>query len=177
MQPYIGEIQIFAGNFAPMGWLKCEGQLVSIAEYDALFALIGTTYGGDGQSTFALPDLQGRAPFGMDGNNPIGSAFGSSEVTVTTAHLPAHSHTTTAKLKVSGRKAIEKDPTGKYWAVTDANDKEYTTAAPNTTLNAQVASVTLNPTGIPLLPAVNNMQPYQCLTFIIAMEGIFPSRA
>src|ERR671921_268521 len=97
-QPYVGEIRMFAGNFAPAGWMFCEGQLLPISENETLFQLIGTTYGGDGQSTFALPDLQGRVPIHM-GSGPgvsqtyqIGEAGGVEQVTLTTAQIPAHNH-------------------------------------------------------------------------------------
>src|SRR5512138_3168989 len=98
-QPYVGEVKMFAGNFAPAGWMFCEGQLLPISEYETLFILIGTTYGGDGQSTFALPDLRGRLPLhnGTDSGGMtyvIGEAGGVESVTLTTNQIPAHNHIT-----------------------------------------------------------------------------------
>src|SRR3954453_17326807 len=91
-QPYVGEIRMFAGNFAPAGWMFCEGQLLPIAEYDTLFNLIGTTYGGDGQETFALPNLQGRLPLHAGNGFTLAETGGVEEVTLTTAQIPSHNH-------------------------------------------------------------------------------------
>src|SRR5438477_1434693 len=91
-QPYVGEIRIFAGNFAPAGWMFCEGQLLPISEYETLFNLIGTTYGGDGQSTFALPDLRGRIPLHQGTGFILAETGGSEEITLTVSQIPAHSH-------------------------------------------------------------------------------------
>jgi microcystin-dependent protein len=179
MEPLIGEIQLFAGTFAPIGWLKCEGQLISIAEYTALFSLLGTTYGGDGQTTFALPDLRSRVPIGSGNNYVMGQVSGSETVTMTSQNLPPHTHKVTAKLKVSANQADKADPTGNYLAtvVTAANqpDNEYTTSAQaGITMNPQATTMTMGGTGGN--QPINNMQPFQALTFIIAMEGIYPSR-
>src|ERR1700761_2177619 len=95
-QPYVGEIRMFAGNFAPAGWMFCEGQLLPISEYDTLFQLIGTTYGGDGQSTFALPDLRGRLPMHQGNGFILAETGGVESVTLTTSQIPAHSHTPAA---------------------------------------------------------------------------------
>src|ERR1700740_656721 len=92
-QPYVGEIRMFAGNFAPAGWMFCEGQLLSISQLETLFNLIGTTYGGDGQSTFALPDLRGRLPIAPVSGFPIAQTGGAETVTLTTSTIPAHTHT------------------------------------------------------------------------------------
>src|SRR5437899_1893250 len=92
-QPYVGEIRMFAGNFAPAGWMFCEGQLLPISEYETLYNLIGTTYGGDGQSTFALPDLRGRTPIHQGGGFTLAENGGVEEVTLTVAQIPVHSHT------------------------------------------------------------------------------------
>src|SRR3954471_20845544 len=91
-EPFVGEIRIFAGNFAPVGWAHCDGALLSIAENDVLFNLIGTTYGGDGQTTFALPDLRGRVPVHRAADLAVGQAGGAEEVTLSVAQLPAHGH-------------------------------------------------------------------------------------
>jgi microcystin-dependent protein len=176
MEPYVGEIQIFAGTYAPEGWFLCNGQLLSIAEYQVLFSLIGTTYGGDGVQTFALPNLQGRAPMGVTGNYPIGTAVGTADVTLQAANIPAHSHTVAAKLKVSSSTADQKDPTGKYWAKTATGDNEYTNLAPNATLATNATSITLGNSVGGQTP-VNNMQPFQSLNFIISWQGIYPTQA
>src|SRR5712691_4529851 len=96
-QPYVGEIRMFAGNFAPAGWMFCEGQLLPISEYETLFNLIGTTYGGDGQSTFALPDLRGRIPLHQGNGFTLAETGGSEEITLTVSQIPAHSHAFLAK--------------------------------------------------------------------------------
>src|SRR5205807_31071 len=91
-QPYVGEIRIFAGNFAPAGWMFCEGQLLPISEYETIFNLIGTTYGGDGQSTFALPDLRGRLPMHVGNGTSLAESAGVESVTLNTQQIPVHSH-------------------------------------------------------------------------------------
>src|SRR5437764_3978391 len=91
-QPYVGEIRMFAGNFAPAGWMFCEGQLLPISEYETLFQLIGTTYGGDGQSTFALPDLRGRVPLHFGNGFVLAETGGAEEITLTTSQIPVHTH-------------------------------------------------------------------------------------
>src|ERR1041384_8234847 len=107
-QPYVGEIRMFAGNFAPAGWMFCEGQLLPISEYETLFNLIGTTYGGDGQSTFALPDLRGRIPMHFGNGFPLAETGGVETVTLTVSQIPAHSHA----LLGSTAAATTLDPTG-----------------------------------------------------------------
>src|SRR5258706_14606766 len=97
-QPYVGEIRMFAGNFAPAGWMFCEGELLPISEYETLFNLIGTTYGGDGQSTFALPDLRGRIPMHMGNGFTLAETGGVETVTLTTSQIPSHSHPLLASL-------------------------------------------------------------------------------
>lgn len=180
MESLIGEIQLFGGTFAPLGWLKCEGQLLPISQYEALFVLVGTMYGGDGQTTFALPDLRGRVPMGYSSNYPIGTPSGSETVTMTTQNMPTHTHRVTAQLKVSANQADKADPTGNYWAkvVTGAGqpDNEYiTTPQAGVAMNSQATTMTMGVTGSNM--PIGNMQPYQTLTFIICTEGIFPSRS
>lgn len=174
--PYLGEIQLFCGNFAPLGWVFCNGQLLNIAEYESLFTIIGTTYGGDGQTTFAVPNLQGRAPIGVSNSQVLGETKGIESITLGINNIPAHSHTVTAKLKVSSNTADQKDPSGKYWGKTAANDNEYTNIGPNTTLAASAASITLATSGNGPL-AIENRQPFMAVNFIIATEGIYPSPA
>lgn len=165
--PYIGEIRMFAGNFPPAGWALCQGQLLPISEYDTLFNLIGTTYGGDGQDTFALPNLNARFPVHA-GTGPGGAPFtiaqtgGADEVTLTTGQLPAHSHPVTA-----GSAATTASAYGAYpgvWA-----DAPYTSNAPDTTLSPQQIAP-----GGGSQPH-ENRQPYLAMTFIISLFGIYPS--
>ena len=166
--PYLGEIRMFAGNFAPQGWAKCEGQLLAISQNQALYAIIGTTYGGNGITNFALPDLRGRVAM-HTGTGPglsqhvLGEMSGTENNSLTVANLPAHTHT----LNGNSNAGTSSDPTGNYPAHTGAIDKEYATTS-NTTMGVT------QPAGnnIP----VNNMQPYNCVTFIIATQGIFPTQ-
>ncbi|MFV0566642.1 MAG: phage tail protein [Flavobacteriaceae bacterium] len=169
--PYIGEIRMFAGNFAPNGWALCNGQLLSINQNQALFSLLGTTYGGNGQTTFALPDLQGRVPVHA-GSGPglttrvLGEKSGTETNTLSINQMPSHSHTVNAVVE-DGTQAV---PTNNLPAGTKALDKEYSNAAANTTMKSNMISNTGG--GQP----VNNMQPYQTVNFIIALQGIYPSR-
>jgi microcystin-dependent protein len=169
---YVGEIRMFAGNFAPLGWLKCEGQLVSINEYETLFVLIGTTYGGDGQSTFALPDLRGRIPV-HQGTGPglttrtIGETFGTEEVTLTVNNIPAHTHTLTAVVSTTSKSA---SVTGNVLSDTGAGDLEYVTSAPNSTLATNSVALT----GSTTPASFNNVQSTATVGYIISTQGIFP---
>jgi microcystin-dependent protein len=164
-QPYVGEIRMFAGNFAPAGWMFCEGQLLPISENETLFQLIGTTYGGDGQSTFALPDLRGRLPMHQGGGFTLAETGGAEEVTITVNSMPAHTH----PLIANSGQATSTDPTNRFLS---KPDKQLYRAD--------------NPGGTPLAPqsisAVGgsqphtNFQPYLCVDFIISLFGIFPSQ-
>jgi microcystin-dependent protein len=162
-QPFIGEIRMFAGNFAPVGWMLCQGQLLSIAENEALFTLIGTTYGGDGQSTFALPDLQGRVPLHMSGSFILGQNGGVETVTLTSAQIPAHSHVPLAK--VSG---TTNAPNGSLWA--GWTGSQYSDQAPN----AAMASGALSTAGGS--QPHDNRAPFVAINFIISLFGIFPTQ-
>jgi microcystin-dependent protein len=163
-QPYVGEIRIFAGNFAPAGWMFCEGQLLPISENETLFNLIGTTYGGDGQNTFALPDLRGRLPI-HQGNGFIQAQTGGAEtVTLTVNQTPAHTHPMVA----SSNNASVANPAGSVLAQTPTYTPYISGAAPNAALAASIG-----PTGGS--QPHNNFQPYLCLDFIISLFGIFPS--
>ena len=167
----IGEIRMFAGNFAPTGWAFCQGQLLPIAQNQALFSLLGTTYGGDGTTTFALPDLRGRAPVGF-GQGPglsykdLGQQFGTETVTLTTAQMPAHSHTVNA-VTSEGNQNL---PTNSLPANTKALDKEYSDAASNTTMKSGMIGITGSS------QPVNISQPSLGVNFTIALQGIYPSR-
>lgn len=163
-QPYVGEIRMFAGNFAPAGWMFCNGQLLAISDYDVLFQLIGTTYGGDGQSTFALPDLQGRLPVHQTGGYALGQAAGQESVTLTTSSIPAHSHAFLATFDNGGTK----NPAGNV-AATLVGGSAYLAAAPTVALAAgSIGSAGGN-------QPHDNMHPYLCVSFIISLYGVFPS--
>jgi microcystin-dependent protein len=169
-QPYVGEIRIFAGNFAPAGWMFCEGQLLPISENETLFNLIGTTYGGDGQSTFALPDLRGRIPLhqgqgpGITQNYIMAEAAGVEEVTLTTQQIPIHNHAFLASTSA----AAATDPTNQVIAQTSQIHiftQDVTNRQMNPNALAQVGGNQPH----------TNFQPYLCLDFIISLFGIFPS--
>ncbi|HEX7139984.1 MAG TPA: tail fiber protein [Vicinamibacterales bacterium] len=165
-QPYVGEIRMFAGNFAPAGWMFCEGQLLPISEYETLFNLIGTTYGGDGQSTFALPDLRGRVPIHMGNGFTLAETGGAEEITLTVAQIPAHSH----PLLSAQTFATTSDPTTALLAIAPlATTFPFGSDAPLTTLS---------PTSVSAVGGSqphNNFQPYLCVDFIISLFGIFPT--
>ena len=164
-QPYVGEIRMFAGNFAPAGWMFCEGQLLPISENETLFQLIGTTYGGDGQSTFALPDLRGRVPIHQGNGFILAETGGAEEITLTVNQIPAHAHVPQAN---SGN-GTSSDPTNNFWAAQPALLQYSGTGSANTDLAAN----TLAPTGGS--QPHTNFQPYLCVDFIISLFGIFPS--
>jgi microcystin-dependent protein len=167
--PYIGEIRMFGGNFAPSGWAFCEGQLMPISENDALFNLIGTTYGGDGQNTFALPDLRGRLPMHM-GTGPglsshtIGEMGGVESVTLTVQQIPNHSH---VPQSVSGS-GNQSTPQGGIWA--GAATSHYSSNTPNLPMN----NAAVGPAGGS--QPHDNLMPYLAVSFIISLFGIFPSQ-
>ena len=159
--PYIGEIRMFGGNFAPVGWLLCQGQLLPISQYDALFNLIGTTYGGDGQQTFALPNLQSRIPVHVGSGFTLGQMGGVETVTLNTNQLPVHTHA-----PVAAAVAQSTSPNNNYWAsFANLNYSPSTPAAP-------MAPYALSPSGGN--QPHDNMSPYQVINFIIAVYGIYP---
>ena len=165
-QPYTGEIRMFAGNFAPAGWMFCQGQLLAISENDALFQVIGTTYGGDGASTFALPDLRGRIPIHQGNGFILAESGGAESVTLTVNQIPAHSHA----LLGSGNPASTNSVANHVLAAsTGVTVFPYGTDAPLTTLSPQSV------TPIGGSQPHTNFQPYLCLDFIISLSGIFPS--
>lgn len=171
-QPYVGEIRIFAGNFAPAGWMFCEGQLLPISENETLFQLIGTTYGGDGQETFALPNLASRVPIHM-GTGPtgtnyqIGQSVGVEEVTLTTQQIPAHTHP--APVADTGQVSSPANAFLANASSTQTGVRVYSTNAPDTAFNPSTISSRGGN------QPHNNMQPYLGLNFIISLFGIFPS--
>lgn len=163
-QPYVGEIRMFGGNFAPAGWMFCEGQLLPISENETLFNLIGTTYGGDGQSTFALPDLRGRFPMHRGSGVQIAETGGVEQVTLTVSQIPAHNH------PLLGTEQIANDgnPGAHILAQTSTFDA-YQTAGPNAAMAPQSISATGGS------QPHTNFQPYLCISFIISLFGLFPS--
>jgi microcystin-dependent protein len=167
--PYVGQISMFGGNFAPRNWALCNGQLMAISQNQALFAILGTTYGGDGVTTFGLPNMQGRVPLHWgtgQGLTPrvLGEMSGSESVTLIGNQMPIHNHLVNA----GNEDADVKNPNGAYLAAPTA--AIYTAAAPNVQMNPQMVG---NAGGN---QPHNNMQPYLAVTFIIALFGIFPSR-
>jgi microcystin-dependent protein len=178
-EPFIAEIRCFGFNFAPIGWAKCNGQLLSIAQNNALYAIIGTTYGGDGQTTFALPNLQGQIPMhwgnGSGGfNTVIGEVQGVTDVTLLTSQLPQHTHTVTVVSYPAGggseRTAVPNNQS--FLSSSQAPDAVYQTAP--TSVTAAFSPKAISPVGGS--QPHDNMQPYLALNFCIALEGIFPSR-
>ncbi len=165
-QPYVGEIRMFAGNFAPAGWMFCEGQLLPISEYETLFNLIGTTYGGDGQSTFALPDLRGRVPIHFGNGFTLAETGGVETVTLTVSQIPSHNH---AFLGTSGT-ANQTTPMGNVVAQALGGATLFNSANPN----SPMASGAMTQTGGS--QPHDNFQPYLCVDFIISLFGIFPSQ-
>ena len=177
MEPFIAQIMLFAGNFAPRGWAFCQGQILSIAQNTALFSLLGTTYGGNGQTTFALPDLRGRVPVGT-GQGPglaavtLGEMAGSQTTTLLVTNMPAHIHTVTVNPRAVSEAGDTSNPTNAYPANSGAMDKEY--KATGTFVNMGAASASTGAAGGS--QPFSLMQPYLGMNYIIALEGIFPSR-
>ena len=170
-EPFIGEIRMVGFNFAPQNWAFCDGSLMAISQNEALFTLIGTTYGGDGQQTFGLPDLRGRrfVHQGVDRTGAswvIGQTAGQENVTLSSGHLPVHTHVPTAS-SASGTAAV---PTGAVWAAAQGTAVPYSTQAPNILMNPGL----VDPAGTSL--PHENMAPYLVVNFIISLFGIFPSQ-
>lgn len=162
-EPFLGEIKIISWNFPPKGWTFCNGQLLPINQNQALFSILGTTYGGDGRVTFGLPNLQGRSPVHVGDGIVLGEMGGETAHTVNIAELPAHNHVPVG----SGNTAISKVPTANLWAVNPTNPYA---GAPNNVMNP--ACITATGGNQPH----ENMSPYLVLNFIIALQGIFPSQ-
>jgi microcystin-dependent protein len=163
-QPYVGEIRMFAGNFAPAGWMFCEGQLLPISENETLFNLIGTTYGGDGQSTFALPDLRGRLPLHQGNGFILAETGGAEEITLTVQQIPAHSHPFLAS------SAFGTLPNGQGNVLAALTNIDLYSGFP---ADENMATNAIAPTGGS--QPHTNFQPYLCVDFIISLFGIFPS--
>jgi microcystin-dependent protein len=175
---FLGEIRIFSGNFAPNGWAFCNGQLLPIAQNTALFSILGTQFGGNGQTTFALPNLSGAAPMhhGVgSGLTPytVGEQVGVDSVTLNTSQIPSHTHVAQA-YAIPGSST---DPTNHYWAESPAQGRPHPQQAPLYSTNV---NVTMSPSSLSVAGGSqphNNMQPYLAMNFIICMNGIFPTRS
>ena len=163
-QPYVGEIRMFAGNFAPAGWMFCEGQLLPISENETLFQLIGTTYGADGESNFALPDMRGRIPIHQGNGFILAETGGAEEITLTVQQIPAHTH----PLLASGDQASTVNP-GNNVVGSTLTTTPYFANQPTNPLSSQAISATGGS------QPHTNFQPYLCVDFIISLFGIFPS--
>lgn len=163
-QPYVGEIRMFGGNFAPAGWAFCDGSLLAISQFDTLFNLIGTTFGGDGQSTFALPDLRGRVPLHQGNSFVIGQRAGEESHTLNLSEIPSHSH----PARVTSGPGTTQSPAGEVWA--QWSSPQFSDQAPNAPMNAGAVSTVGG--GQPH----ENMVPFLAVTFIISLFGIFPSQ-
>jgi microcystin-dependent protein len=174
MQPYVGEIITFGGSFAPAGWQICAGQVLPISENDTLFNLIGTTYGGDGQETFNLPDLQGRLPVHMNGNYQIGQVGGSEYVTINQQQVPSHNHAVNISTSVGSASV----PSNQTYLATP-----YTAAGPNATalkiFSTDAPDSALSPQTIGVAGGsqpMSIMQPYLAVTYCISLFGVYPSQ-
>ena len=171
-QPYIGEIRMFAGNFAPLGWALCQGQLMAISDYYVLFNLIGTTYGGDGQNTFALPDLQSRLPIhagtGGGATYQLGQVAGVESVRLTVQQIPAHAHAVIASSGVGAQNSLINAVPARH-----RDHKAFVTAASGVGGTAMHASTVAAAGGS---QPHDNMPPYLGVNFIISWFGIFPSQ-
>jgi microcystin-dependent protein len=167
---YIGEIRMFTGNYAPEGWAFCHGQTLSVSEYEALFSLIGNRFGGDGVSSFALPDLRGRVPIHMGTSPATGTSYllgangGAESVTLTANQLPSHTHM--AQVQTSGETSPE--PTGHVWA---KGINQFSTSTPNGTMNPDNLIATGGG------QAHDNMMPFLTVNFIISLYGMYPSQS
>jgi len=174
-EPFIAEIKMFAGNFAPRGYATCDGQLLPIAQYTAVFSLMGTTYGGDGRTTFGLPDLRGRCPIHV-GQGPglssrqWGAKGGTETNTLTASQMPSHAHT--GHIVANSNEGDSSDPTGKWPSATEEPNSPYKGEAGT----ASMADGTVVTNSVGGGQPVNNMPPFLVIYFIVALQGLFPSR-
>ena len=162
-QPYVGEVRMFAGTFAPAGWMFCDGQLLPISENETLFQLIGTTYGGDGQSTFALPSLQSRVPIHQGGGFILAETGGAEQITLTVQQMTTHNHAFLATNDIASTPNPQGNVLGRSSTV-----NEFIVTAPSVAMSPQF----LSPVGGS--QPHTNIQPYLCINFIISLFGIFP---
>ncbi len=169
-EPFLAEIRIVGFNFAPRGWAFCDGQILPISQNQSLYSLLGTTYGGDGRTSFALPDLRGRSPMHVDGEHPLGQKGGEETHTLSAAEMPDHDHDPP---KASSQAANTGDPAGNLLADPPLSVGQIYSQQ-NATLNAQMASAMVANVGGG--QAHENRQPYTAVYFCIALQGLFPSR-
>lgn len=178
--PFIGQIELFAGNFAPRSWAFCSGQLLAISSNTALFSILGTTYGGDGRTTFGLPDLRGRVPRGSEGNSAgpglptviLGQKAGAPTHTLNPSELPSHTHVTAVTIHGSSKEGDSSIPTGRFPA--KSGDEDFYADAKNIELGAGSVTTSLANAGGNLSHSLLN--PYLGMNYIIALFGVFPSR-
>jgi microcystin-dependent protein len=180
---FIGEVRLFAGNFAPRSWAFCDGQLLAISANSALFSIIGTTYGGDGRTTFALPDLRGRLAVHAGGSAgpglekvPMGAKFGTEATTLNVNQLPSHTHSLTIDMKASDAEANRENPTNNILAK-DKGKNTYNKAAANVDMASESLVVTIDSAGGTPPASFDNRQPSLVLRYVICLNGTFPSRS
>jgi microcystin-dependent protein len=177
-EPFLSEVRIFSFNFPPKGWAFCNGQFLPINQNQALFSLLGTTYGGNGQTTFALPNLKGRLPIHFGNGHILGETGGQSSVTLTQQQLPTHTHSVSARTDVVLPDPGPQDPSGKFYAKPQVAMQGGNVVAANL-YAAPAGPVALNPGAVSNAggsQAHNNMMPFLTLSFCIALQGIFPTR-
>jgi microcystin-dependent protein len=165
-EPFLGEMKMVGFNFPPRGWALCDGQLLSIAQNTALFSLLGTTYGGNGQTTFGLPDMRGRIAIGFSDSHPQGESAGEPSHTLTASEMPSHSHSASC-IDAAGTQA---SPSNNVWAQDSGGNNMFASKADATMAPGAIGSTGGN-------QPHDNMQPYGVLNWVIALEGIFPSRS
>jgi len=180
MESFVGSVFAFGFNFAPIGWLPCDGRLIAISEYEVLYALIGTTYGGNGTTTFAVPNLQGRVPIGVGqgpglSNYVLGQAAGTESVTLTSANLPGHTHPVlTATIPASATNGESADPTGRYFGLANATTTQVYATTSSTGINMAANTSASGSTGSNL--PIEIMNPYQVVSYCICTQGIYPTQ-
>ena len=180
MEGTIAEVRMFGGNFAPRSWALCEGQLLAISQYQALFSILGTMYGGDGRTTFGLPDLRGRTPVGVGQGAGLtsirqGARYGAETVTLTTAQIPAHNHTATSVANASGVPGTEVKPADKIWAASNTGDADFGEASASRPMSASAVTTSIGNTGGN--GAHENRPPQLGINYIICLDGVYPSRS
>lgn len=176
MEQLVGEIRMFTGTYEPYGWRWCDGRAMSIEENQILYAVIGTMYGGDGNTTFNLPNLNGRSPIGTDSTIQIGVSGGANQVTLNANNMPPHAHAANGKVKVSGQSATLASPKGAYWSATPG-DMEYGVAPTTGAALAKTAvQASLSSAGNAAPAPVDIRQPFLTVGYIIAVDGYFPTQ-
>lgn len=166
--PFLGEIMMFAGNFAPRGWAMCNGQLMAISQNSALFSLLGTTYGGNGVTTFGLPNLQGRMPVHQGGIYSLGGNGGAEAVTLNVTQMPSHHHAA----RCTSNAGTHEGPSGSVWA----SDASGATAEYDAPTGLALSPNAIGPTPSSSAQSHDNMQPYLTISYCIALVGVFPTR-